>query len=223
MNNYLDIVIEQLNEIKNSGLYNDTTELLLFITLFNDNNIELKKILEDYDINKKIKIISTPYNIYEKFAIRNYKNHIPQSDDYYIYYIHTKGITKNDNNSFFCKIRKILNFFTLNKYKISIKLLEKYDAVGCSLVKYPKIHFSGNFWWSKKSHIDKLDNNISDSYLSPEMYICSNPDGKYVSLNNHTTNGNLNYFINLNDNFIEKNINDIPINNTDNEKFVIYC
>jgi hypothetical protein len=27
----------------------------------------------------------------------------------------------------------------------------------------------------------------------------------------------------LNDNFIEKNINDIPINNTDNEKFVIYC
>ena len=79
-----------------------------------------------------------------------------------------------------------MNFFTLNKYKISLLLLETVDAVGCCLSKYPKLHFSGNFWWSKKSHLDSLPYEIGNHYLEPEMYIGQNNNAKMVSLNNRT-------------------------------------
>jgi len=226
IHNYLDIVKEQLNEVKLSGLYNDTTELLLFVTLFNENDNRLQKIIADFDDQQKIKLISTPENLFEKYAIRNYKKYITTEEDYYIYYFHTKGASKNDihNKTIYAKRRQILNFFTLKKYNLSLTLLEKYDAVGCALLNYPKTHFSGNFWWSKKSHVTNLDDNINDGYLSPEMYICSCNKGKYVSLNNNTNySENVDDFIYLTDPQILNNVNDNPINNEDDIHFLKYC
>ena len=225
INNYLDIIKEQLNEVKQSGLYNDTTELLFFITLYHEDDNELKQILEEFDTQNKIKLITTPENLFEKYAIRNYKNYITTTEDYYIYYFHTKGVGKNDinNSSIFSKTRQILNFFTLNKYKISIELLEKYDAVGCSLYRYPKTHFSGNFWWSKKTHVIQLNDKIGDGYLAPEMYICSNSDGKYVSLNNNTNSGFVKAFIHSSDESILSDINENPYNNDWGKDLVIFC
>ena len=73
------------------------------------------------------------------------------------------------------------------QYNINIELLKTYDAVGCSLHLYPKKHFSGNFWWSKSSYLENLEN-INDKYLSPEMYVLSNNNCKYISLANDTNN-----------------------------------
>jgi hypothetical protein len=225
INNYLDIVKEQLNIIFNSGLYADTNELLIFVTLYNENNIQLKTTIEEFDIQNKCKLITTSENSFEKYAIRNYKKYINTTSDYYIYYFHTKGVGKNDisNTGVFSKRRQILNFFILKKYKIAIQLLEKYDAVGCSLFRYPKIHFSGNFWWSQKSHVMKLDDEIGDGYLAPEMYICSYQDGKYVSLNNNTNIGAVDNFINLSDAHILISTNDIPFNNHWDEQILSHC
>jgi hypothetical protein len=164
--------------------------------------------------------------LFEKFCIQNYINYIDNTlEDYYVYYFHTKGVSRPPFNDdcIFVKIRKNLNYFTLKKYKISIKLLEKYDAVGCSLFRYPKPHFSGNFWWSKKSHIIKLNNKIGDGYLAPEMYICSYPDGKYVSLNNNTNNGEVNNLIYLTEHHILNNTTDIPINNESEIQYLNMC
>jgi len=225
IHNYLDIVKEQLNELTNSGLYNDTTQLFLFITLYDEKNVELKQILDFFDTKKKFTLILISENVFEKYAIRNYKKYLTTSEDYYIYYFHTKAASKNDidNTSIFSKRRQILNFFTLKKYKISINLLEKYDAVGCSLLKYPKTHFSGNFWWSKKSHVTRINDNIGDGYLASEMYICSFPDGKYISLNNETNNGEIDNFIYLTNKRIINNTNDKPFVNLDDEQYIIYC
>ena len=74
---------------------------------------------------------------------------------------------------------------------MSIKLLEKYDAVGCSLTKLPTLHFSGNFWWSKSEHLNKLPMTIGNGYLDPEMYICSHPNSKYISLSQTTNEGSI--------------------------------
>jgi hypothetical protein len=224
VNNYLDIIREQLNEIVISGLYNDTSKLYLFITLFDESNLNLKKLLEDFDIENKFILITTPENLYEKYAIQNYKKYIPYSDDeYYLYYFHTKGVSKDKICNIFSNRRKILNFFTLKKYNLSIKLLESYDAVGCVFYKYPKPHFSGNFWWSKGSHLNKIDDKISSGYLAPEMYICSVSDGKYVSLNNYVNERNLEDFIYLNDNDILQNINDIPLINEWAIELIKFC
>jgi len=222
LNNYLDIVREQLTEIKNSGLYNHTTQLLLFVTLYDENNVELQNLLQEFDKKNKFKLITTSENLYEKFAICNYKKYISHCNDYYLYYFHTKGISKVSDN-IFSRRRKILDFYILNKYNISIKLLETYDAVGCSLNKYPKLHFSGNFWWSKSSHLNKLNDDIGNGYLAPEMYVCSFLDGKYISLNNNTNNGIVNNFILLNDTNIMDNVTTISIENVEHKVLLNMC
>jgi hypothetical protein len=127
-----------------------------------------------------MKFITTPLNLYEKFAINNYKNILSEyNEKYYIYYFHTKGVSRG-KNKFFINIRQNLLFY-LCQYEITLKLLQHFDAVGCDLSMFPKTHFSGNFWWSKSEHIATLEN-VGDGYLAPEMYICSNSNNKYISL-----------------------------------------
>ena len=183
--NYLEIVEEQLS-ILHKGLLQKTNKLVIFITKYNDACVELDTLLNKYNTCNNIILVKSPDNLYEKFAINNYKHYINE-DDYYIYYFHTKGLsrTKPSLMSIFSSRRKILNYYTLDKYDVNIQLLEKYDAVGCSAHLYPKKHFSGNFWWSKSSYVKKLQN-INAKYLSPEMYILSNDTCKHVSLANDT-------------------------------------
>jgi len=186
IHNYLEIVREQFTCL-DKGLLDKTDKLIIFITNYDkDKCVELDNILNSY--GNKFILIKTQYNLYEKYAINNYKNYITEID-YYLYYFHTKGL-KDKNyplKYIFSSRRQILNYYTLIQYDINIKLLEIYDAVGCSLHLYPKKHFSGNFWWSKSSYLQHLGN-INDKYLSPEMYILSNDNCKYISLANDTNN-----------------------------------
>ena len=205
INNYLEVVKEQL-DILNNGLLHKTTSLIIFITNYNDSCIEFDILLKKYNSDKII-LVKSPDNLYEKFAINNYKNYINDEEEYYLYYFHTKGLKHPDDPliNIFSSRRKILNFYTLEKYEINIKLLEKYDAIGCSLHLYPKKHFSGNFWWSKSTYTNLLIN-INDKYLSPEMYVLSNEKCKYISLANNTNNILFDNYIFRNDINILENI-----------------
>jgi len=63
------------------------------------------------------------------------------------------------------------------------------DAVGVNLQEkendYP-LHYSGNFWWSKSSHIRKLREINDNFYNSSEFWITST-NGIYKSLWNSNT------------------------------------
>ena len=191
ISNYLEVVEEQLQIVVQSGLYNLTKQLLLFVTMYKPSNTELLSLIKKYDTHNKITIITTRDNLYEKFAINNYKKYI-LDEDYYLYYFHTKGLSRtNINHKYYIARRKILNYYTLQQHKINIELLSKYDAVGCSLSLYPSMHFSGNFWWSKSSYLNTLPDVTSPHYLAVEMYILSNQCCKYVSLTQDTNVGNM--------------------------------
>jgi hypothetical protein len=198
----LDIVKEQV-DILNKGLLSKTTKVIVFITNYNkDECTELDVLLQ----KDKFILVTSPNNLYEKFAINHYKNYIPEKD-YYVYYFHTKGLKHASDPLFhvFSSRRQILNYYTLEQYNINIKLLETYDAVGCSLSLYPKKHFSGNFWWSKSSYLQHLEN-INDKYLSPEMYVLSKDHCKYISLANDTNTKCIHEYEFPNEAQIEKNI-----------------
>lgn len=185
INNYLEVVKEQMEVLK-KGLLNITKKLIIFITNYRADDKLLDDILMGYNENNKLIIVTSPENLYEKFAINNYKKYITDAN-YYMYYFHTKGV-KDKNNPFlhiFTSRRKLLNFYTLEKYKVNIELLQSYDAVGCCLNLHPKKHFSGNFWWSKSDYLNNLSY-INDNYLSPEMYILSNDECEFISLANDT-------------------------------------
>lgn len=220
--NYLEIVKEQL-DILNRGLLSITNKLIIFITLYDNNNI-LIDLINKYNVNNNIIIIISKDNLYEKFAINNFKNYIFDKD-YLLYYFHTKGLKPKDDKLFniFSSRRKILNFYTLEKFNVNIKLLEKYDAVGCNLSLYPLKHFSGNFWWSKSEYINTLKLPISDKYLSPEMFILSNNNCNFISLSNKTHDYLYENYNFRNDNDIIDNITKELIIIEEHKNFIDLC
>ena len=214
---YMDIVPEQMQCLFDSGLYHETKTIFIFISAFSNDNHELKNIIEEYDPDKKCVLITSDENLYEKFAINNYKAYIETSlqsqsegiSPYYVYYFHSKAVTR-DKYSVFDNRRKILNHYMLNLYRLNLELLEQYDAVGCSLTKQPLLHFSGNFWWTKSEHVDKLPP-CGNEYLAPEMYICRATDGKYISLSQHTNNADIHGNISRSESIIRQELTNVPL------------
>jgi hypothetical protein len=142
VNHYLQVVEEQL-QCLDKGLLNVTKKLIIFITKYDENDIELKDIIARFNTSNKIILVTTCENLYEKFAINNYKKYIPDKN-YYVYYFHTKGVTRSIGDNY-QSTRKLLNFYTLEKYYINTNLLKLYDAIGCSLALYPKNIFQEIF------------------------------------------------------------------------------
>ena len=170
--NYLEIVKSQINKLLSSKLYYSSEKIICFVCNVTDECLNL---LSNYE---KFLVVSTKENLFEKFAINNFKKYI-DSEDYYLYYMHSKGVTKKQE--YFEDWRNLCDHFTIEKWRISFELLNYYDCVGTNLKNFPKKHFSGNFWWTKSEHLNKLKD-INNGYLSCEMYICSYLKTNYVSI-----------------------------------------
>lgn len=177
--NYLQIVKEQLALIQQSGLLLKTQTLFCFICQYKE---EIMDLFQPY--LSKIHIISTNENKYEKFALENFRSYLPSTMYYYLYYFHTKGVSRDPHKEgVYHERRRNLDFFILEQHDICMFWLDhQYDAVGTTLSLYPAVHFSGNFWWTTSRHLARLSPTLRDTYYAPEMYICSYPDGKYISL-----------------------------------------
>ena len=150
-NNWKDVFKNISKNIKLSGLYNRTKLIkCFFIGDLNKSEIQL---------DPKIKaIINKDQNLLEKYTLQNLYNDSCKKN-FYVLYLHSKGVTKPDNKM----IKDWLNYmlyFNLYKWETILKYLKKYDTVGVNLKGRPFLHYSGNFWWSKSSYIRKLDRNI---------------------------------------------------------------
>jgi hypothetical protein len=205
MGNYLNIVKNQIEKLINSDLYKYSKKIICFVCMFKDDLINL---LSQYN---KIVIVKTDENLYEKFAINNFKKYL-NDDNYYVYYIHSKSVSRNGKN--YDDWRFICDYFTIEKWKLNLFLLNYYDCVGINLKFFPKIHYSGNFWWSKSSHICLLAD-VDNHYLSPEMYICSKKNTNFINLYSSKIRHDVEeydkkLFINQNDEDLIKNIMNIP-------------
>ena len=73
-------------------------------------------------------------------------------------------------------------YFNLYYWEKILKYLETYDTVGVNLHTNPVLHYSGNFWWSKSSHIKTLNIKKRSYYTDPEFWVTSKKGGKYLSL-----------------------------------------
>jgi beta-1,4-mannosyl-glycoprotein beta-1,4-N-acetylglucosaminyltransferase len=184
INNWEDIVNNLLFKIKHSGLYYLVSEIRCFI-LGEEKNINDEIFKED-----KIKIIffSNDLTLREKNTI-NILIEDSKLTDAYILYIHSKGLTHYNTNKeiFVYDWTEYLAYFNIYNFQTCIHLLQYYDCISVNLQNIDSnnnpvnLHYSGNFWWSKTSHISNL-NIIEDNYYnSPEFKITSIP-GTYVSL-----------------------------------------
>ena len=220
--NYMQVIKEQFELLIKCGLYQKTTKLIIFICLCKD---DIKEYLTSIDIDNKFVLVTTEDNLYEKFAINNFKAYITD-EPYYLYYFHAKGLSHygDSDSQVYVNRRLILTYYTIIQHEVNIKLLSHFDAVGCALSAYPKTHFSGNFWWSKSKYINTLVDKIGDGYLAPEMYILSRPFGKFISLSQKSNNASLLYYhVQRSEEDIFENATTVPIYNEWDKKYITQC
>lgn len=192
--NWEFILKEQINTIKKSGLYNLCEKINLCL-LGEINNI-YNEIFNDKKYN--ILYIDTRMNLFEVNSINFIKYFCMNiNDEVYILYIHTKGVRKICNENVITSWRKMMEYFLIENYEYCINNLNIYDTIGNNVVneycynidevcvnKNHTYHYSGNFWWSKKSYIDKLNyleidlsnSSINTRYRAENWILSKYPD-----------------------------------------------
>jgi len=216
---YMNVIQSQINKLIQSGLYENSEQIICFVC---QEKKVCTDLLKQYE---KMKIVSTRENLYEKMAINNYKHYLPSDKNYDLYYIHSKSVSQF--GKCFEDWRNLCDFFTIEKWQLSVKLLEYYDCVGTNLKNFPKKHFSGNFWWSKSEHLQRL-RKVNDGYLSTEMYICSYMKTNYVSIyqsyvNHGDTEHSPELYNRLTDEELLGNLCIVPDFNDGDKKCIKYC
>jgi len=202
---WLTIFNNQISKIKECGLYDKVEKIHLGIlgnlkifienTIFNDPKFNILY------IDSKVEL----YEIHTINHIKNLCDTIDKTDndvdnnELYILYIHTKGDRNAGNKNVTKSWRSMMEYLLIEKHNECLNYLEYYDCIGNNLVNLycteknssyvnenHSYHYSGNFWWSKKSYIDKLDylpldmsNESINTRYRAENWICSKyPDAK---------------------------------------------
>ena len=107
--------------------------------------------------NLKVIQLTRDIKVFELMSINFIRNYC-EKNDCQVLYIHTKGIN-HLTNGMWSKVedwKNMMLYFLVYKSRDCLRLLKKYDAVGCNYRNTPCPHFSGNFWWSTSNHIKKL-------------------------------------------------------------------
>ena len=185
-NNYTDLIRNQLLNIKTSGLIYKTD--MLFMSVIG-NNTAIRKIgdiVNELELNNVFIIDNgTDEKQYEYVTLEKIKE-MSNNTEFYCYYIHTKGISK-EYSEFSEKWRKYMEFFIIENHEICIKHLNNVDTIGVHYLTRPP-HYRGNFWWSKSSHIKKLEEITEEQKKErwyAEFWICSK-ECKHLSLHTPT-------------------------------------
>jgi len=189
-NNGQQIFEEQLQKLKESGLYDASTKI--FCSLLGIRN--------NYVFPDKYEIIyeSEKMNTYERPILSYIYNNSSTNEGKY-WYIHTKGVNhyQGVGENPIKDWRNYMEYFIITKWKQCVNDLNNYDVVGVNLHQQPKIHYSGNFWWSKSSYIKTNEpkfknnntvNNLQNSkYYDTEMWICNGKQRPVKFLSYHTS------------------------------------
>lgn len=183
INNWKEIVSKLLFKVKSSGLYNILKEIRCVVLGDYDNSLN----------DPKMKIIHYQnIQLAEKATINLLLND-SKDEEFNVLYIHSKGV-KHFNGEFEKNVNDwvdLMCYFNIYNFNTCLNELNTCNGVGVNvgiaLDEGIPLHFSGNFWWSKSSHIRNLKV-INDNYWnSPEFWI-SSANGVYKSLWGSGTN-----------------------------------
>lgn len=187
VNNFVQVIEEQLNMMKDSGLYDAAEQIMIGLVGDKSQVDHVKNVIQKYH---KLKIVThkTNANEYEFPTLRIVKDKSRQKEDYHCFYIHTKGVSYN-NHPGGKHWRDYMNYFTLTRWRRNIeKLSQGFDTSGVKWIPSSDEfmrHYSGNFWWATSEYIASLPEintlNLKDRFMA-EMWIgCGNPNAAVLS------------------------------------------
>ena len=201
------VLWDLLTRIKQSGLYDSANKIYL---VFNGD----RKLLSFNLVSEKYVIIDSNPDISKcEFPTLDLISQHCKEEDFNVLYLHTKGVTKPGYQQII-DWTNLLSYFNINKWQDRLKDLEDNDCSGVNFFGNPDdinhhpstwgygkapLHYSGNFWWSKSSHIKKLpepmswlpDKNYQRWRVMAEMWLCQPNDGKY----NCAWQSNINHYL----------------------------
>lgn len=179
MNNWKEIVEKLWTDICASGLYEKVTEIRAVAVG------ATKESPPPFFSDPKFRLLyeSDDASNYERSTLNLlYTHSVDAVDDFQALYIHSKGVTHNNKYPGVTDWTNYLSYFNIYKHDFCREQLLSNDAVGVNLTNVPQVHFSGNFWWSKSSHIRTLSVCNDPAYLAPEFWITKKENGVYKSL-----------------------------------------
>lgn len=179
INDYMDIINEQMNLILKSGLYSRIDKV--YIGCLGDKS--------DYN---RLKSFISPFPKFEIYAydtdIKKYEFHTLKivqeislvNPKFYGFYIHTKGVNYPGNigGKYWLDY---MNYYNLIQWKEAVRHLDiGYYTYGVKLLPstHPpafKMHYSGNFWWFNSEYISTLpdiDSLDKCNRYNAEVWIC---------------------------------------------------
>lgn len=206
-----DVLKELIIKIKESGII-DYCHSINFIVNGDRNLLELEELPKSNVLytGNDISVCEFPTitKIWEDST-----NAINEGNDLTILYLHTKGSSRTSDN-----IKDwvdLLTYFNVTEWRKRVDELASHDCTGINLSgkledlytnpsewgygKSP-VCYSGNFWWSKASHISKLknptewmpDGDFFKWRIMCEMWVCSLPEGNY----NNVYSSNMDHYWN---------------------------
>ncbi len=184
INNWQEVFAKLLSDIKTCGLYDKIEKIRCVVLTMNSIPDELFR-------DPKIELVGVHrnLNLYELATLHPLYDHA-RTEDFYVLYLHTKGVRHNNTNPCVNDWVNYLSYFNIEQHETCMKELEDHDTVGVNLQNDPCIHYSGNFWWSKSSHIRTLQKCVYNCYNSPEFWITSGK-GKFFNL----ASSNVNHYL----------------------------
>src|SRR3990167_8218008 len=175
INNFMEIISEQLELLLQSELYDKSENIFVGCVGEIDELEKIRKLFSNYTKIKILSLASIKNYEFPTLEIIKYKSDI---DEFYLFYIHTKGVSYSDNKG--GKYwRDYMNYYNITKWRSAfLKLEQGYDTCGVKLIEkgeFP-MHYSGNFWWARSSYIKilpKIDTLNKEDRFSAEMWLCS--------------------------------------------------
>jgi hypothetical protein len=158
-----------VKRIHNSGLY-DALDVLR-ISVVSDNGLfHDDSRFHDPKMTLVYKGRSEEYERPTLLLIK--KQSVDDPEDTLYFYLHTKGLrhigTEQEDNVI--DWIKLMLYWNIDCWRTAIEVVsnECYWTYGCN---HTGIHYSGNFWWSKHSHMKRLSDHIPDYYTAPEDWV----------------------------------------------------
>lgn len=169
MNNYKEILIDQLKSIKRYGLEKATKNVYLGSSghISAEQKIEIEKlvssILTHTNVNYEVKNMKLEDGENETIKFLHKKSQeLPDSK---FWYIHTKGASKTPGSDI-AKMsrswRKYMEYFVIQKWMNCVEELKIHDVCGIEWYNHPQLKwiFAGNFWWANTNYLQRIKNPI---------------------------------------------------------------
>lgn len=178
VNHWMDIVTEQLDIIRKSGLYDRVSKIKMCALGPSSELIKLIRLARG-----KIEIVGhlEAVDEYEYITLNALQKDLVEKDAY-CFYIHTKGCSYPNNSGGKYWV-DYMNYYNLERWRDAVNCLDiGYETYGVKLLSEREkpaysMHYSGNFFWSKSSYVNTLIdvNSLDKSNRGhAEMWLCSN-------------------------------------------------